>query len=722
MKWYRNLSIKLQLTIIVTAMVVGFAAIGFGYNRILQAESSAAVTQDQVRQFRELVETAKLELFIAQSFGKEFQITNRLEELEGFDTTMSKGLEIMAILATKVPNQEMRDQLAKITESYTGYQSAIYEVAEAKLAIGLDLQSGLLGDLTENREVLEEKFSSFKNNSIDNAFGIMRDNESAYLITEDKSYIANMTTAHAGFQQAVNKSSIPKAAKPELIADSKLYNDTFIELAKSIDSNNTAALKSQNISDVLVSGFEKLGILVGSFVKDRGNRLEKEKKSISITFAATLAAVLLIIVGMLLLFARKTGRSLNRLGETVKRIGEGDFEVRTNLTSGDELGVLGRAFDDMLEQRLTQLSATSKENDQLNNSVIELMEAVSQLSENDLTVKAPVNEDVTGSVSDAINLMVEETSRVLSEINAVARDVGQVATAVKNQGDEVADESARERTVVDETMGQLKKAAAVMIQVARLAKTVNEVAEDTSRSTQTAVVAVNSTSSGMNDIRETISETEKRIKRLGERSQEINRAVDIINNIAERTHVLALNASMQAAAAGDAGRGFAVVADEVQRLAESSQNSTSQIGTLVGNIQTETAETMATMNKTIDKVVKVSEISQAAGEQMQQTQEKANELAHSVQKIARSSVNQAKVSNDIYSQAEKIQASTQVTHEALNAQALNTKRLVESSNRLLETVSVFKLPGANKEQETVIMDSAKASLEDRVVDIRAAEQ
>ena len=156
--------------------------------------------------------------------------------------------------------------------------------------------------------------------------------------------------------------------------------------------------------------------------------------------------------------------------------------------------------------------------------------------------------------------------------------------------------------------------------------------------------------------------------------------------------MLALNASMQAAAAGEAGRGFAVVADEVQRLAESSRESTSQIGSLVSNIQAETAETMATMNKTITQVVEGSELAQEAGRQMQETQRTTNELVNSVGRIATQSTDQAKVSDQLREAAADIQKSTQETASELNEQAQQTNRLVEYSAELLKSVSVFKLP------------------------------
>jgi methyl-accepting chemotaxis protein len=210
--------------------------------------------------------------------------------------------------------------------------------------------------------------------------------------------------------------------------------------------------------------------------------------------------------------------------------------------------------------------------------------------------------------------------------------------------------------------------------------------------TQTALETVTNTVSGINNTRDTIRETEKRIKRLGERSQEISAVVNIINTIAERTHILALNASMHAASAGEAGRGFAVVADEVQRLAENSREATAQIATLVSNIQTETADTVNAMNAAISQVVDGSRLAEQAGEQMKRTQQSTSELVAAVQQIAANSHEQAQVSNALLKRAQQIQDSTRQTSQRLQEQTEQTDNLVEYARGLLSSVHVFKLP------------------------------
>jgi methyl-accepting chemotaxis protein len=187
---------------------------------------------------------------------------------------------------------------------------------------------------------------------------------------------------------------------------------------------------------------------------------------------------------------------------------------------------------------------------------------------------------------------------------------------------------------------------------------------------------------------------EKRIKRLGERSQEISQIVGLINTISERTHVLSLNASMQAAMAGEAGRGFAVVAEEVQRLAENSRQATAQIANLVQNIQIETNDTIATVNRTIDQVVQGSELARTSGARMRDTRETTARLVQMVQTIAQSTITQISLADNLQNAAGEITKSTQQTAEQLAQQSQITNSLVAASQKLVESVSVFKLPAA----------------------------
>ncbi len=405
-------------------------------------------------------------------------------------------------------------------------------------------------------------------------------------------------------------------------------------------------------------------------------------------------AVALLGLGLLIAFSllRSVTKPITKMQDTVNAIAEGDFAARSQLGGDDEFGQLSRAFDNLLDDRVARLAEAERENEDLNNSVVQLLQAVAQLSNKDLTAKAPVSANVIGTVSDSINLLAHETGRVLSEVTSIAAQVKLATERVKRQADSVNATAAAERSDVERASENLANANKVMTQVAELAAASNRAAEQATTSTVTALGAVNETVRGMEGIRESIAEAEKRIKRLGERSQEITGIVNLINTIAERTHVLALNASMQAAAAGDAGRGFAVVAEEVQRLAESSRQATQQIAQLVNNIQIETADTINTVNKTISQVVAGSELAAKSGQQMRETQQSTASLVELVKRITSSAQVQMKITTELRNRVHQIGASTEKTAAEILLQSEATADLSKSADRLVESVRVFKLP------------------------------
>jgi twitching motility protein PilJ len=269
--------------------------------------------------------------------------------------------------------------------------------------------------------------------------------------------------------------------------------------------------------------------------------------------------------------------------------------------------------------------------------------------------------------------------------------VDAASSYVKSQATTVAETASAERNSVLTMAMELEEATDEIKRVAKLADSSSEVAGRAITTAQSAQLSVAGTVKGMVSIRETISEVEKRIKRLGERSQEISQIVNLINQISERTHVLALNASMQAAMAGEAGRGFAVVAEEVQRLADNARGATTQIAGLVYNIQVETNDTINTVNKTIDQVVQGSEMATRSGEDMNNTEASTRELVDLVQRIAASSVDQVRIATALQLRMDEIVESTQTTSRQVESQSESADLLVQSAKRLVDTVSVFKL-------------------------------
>ncbi len=431
-----------------------------------------------------------------------------------------------------------------------------------------------------------------------------------------------------------------------------------------------------------------------STLKDELNATVAKLRRGQLIISGLVAGLILLGGVIAYLIAKNITGTVNKLQQSVEKVRAGDLQALSVVESKDEVGDLGRTVNTLLQERIAAQQKAEDENDKLNNSVISLLTTVAELSQRNLTVRAPVTDDVIGTVADSINQLTDATSGVLRDVTKIAGVVEHASKRVKQQSDAVNISAESERDSVVRLMTTLNASTTAMDEVSALAQNSNIAASDASRSTESAMATVESTVRGMDAIRETISEMEKRIKRLGERSQEISQIVGLINTISERTHVLSLNASMQAAMAGDAGRGFAVVAEEVQRLAENSRQATAQIANLVQNIQIETNDTIATVNKTIDQVVQGSDMARSSGEKMRETRATTQRLVQMVQTIAQSTIAQVKLAADLQVAANEITDSTQKTAEQMLQQSQVTNSLVSASQKLVETVSVFKLPVA----------------------------
>ncbi|MDQ6975598.1 MAG: methyl-accepting chemotaxis protein [Mariprofundaceae bacterium] len=400
--------------------------------------------------------------------------------------------------------------------------------------------------------------------------------------------------------------------------------------------------------------------------------------------------VLIAALGLALVFARILTTPLSSIEASVRRLAAGDFTARCNMNTGDEFQSLGDAIDHLVSERADFLSS-EEASELLNEHIIQVLDAVAELSQRNLTVNVPVTEDIIGPVADALNLMTEETSEVLKEVREVAQYVDQSSNRLEQLASDVNTLAESESAGVQNMAEKLMQESKTQTTIASIAETSNTTAQLASKRVQEARETVGKTASGMHDIREIIHETEKRIKRLGERSQEISSITDIINTIAERTHVLSINASMQAAAAGEAGKGFSVVAEEVQRLAESSRNATAQIATLVKNIQIETVDASETMARTIEQVVAGSQLADDAGKIMEESRDITAQLAEMVNNIALMAENQATAGKALREDAEDLRNTTEQTAKKIIEQNAETEKLANYSTQLRDSVGSFKL-------------------------------
>ncbi|MCX7098477.1 MAG: methyl-accepting chemotaxis protein [Methylococcales bacterium] len=474
-----------------------------------------------------------------------------------------------------------------------------------------------------------------------------------------------------------------------LVKEAIALSDTEI-VSKPVPNFSSTAYYTQysqainEMYKVIDIGFNELDAIFTRQIKTATEKL--------LIISTVIVSLLLVCALIAIFIVNSITRPVSLLLGVMQKLAAGDSKVRANLEAEDEIGVLGRQFDSMVDQREAVRVKIEQENDTLNNSIVELLMTVAKLAQKDLTVRATVEENVTGPLSDALNLLSDETAKVLNRVVQIAGEVAGASLQVQSQSAQVINVAAEEKLEVEQAANELGAASVAMLEIAKLAVSCNEAAEKAIKNTDKAQETVLGTIQGITTIRDTIRETEKRIKRLGERSQEIGGVVSLINDIAERTHILSINASMHAASAGEAGRGFAVVANEVQKLAENSREATSKISALVNNIQVETADTVITMNNAISQVVRGTELAQQAGDEMRETRDTTADLVQLVERISASSTTQSENSQRLVERAKQIQKSTEETYSQLQDQGTQTELLVNLSGMLVASVDVFTLP------------------------------
>ncbi len=691
MKFFNNLNITQRLNILQILLIISSVIVGITFLTVNKLQSNLNKETARLNTEVNLSEQANSSLLMLRRHEKDFLA--RLDDKYNIkhEKEMNKLNNIFQQLLSMSNNSQNKRVISSAQQFAKQYRQAYIELVEIQKAIGLSEKSGLHGKMRNSIHLVEEKLKSVNNLLLDRSMLTMRRHEKDFIQRRDTQYTQRLINEFNNFNTLLNQSDITFALKEEIANLTKDYYNSFLAFAADIDKLIIKIADMRAAAHSTEPLFSEMAQVATTLRAEKIAAAASTNRWYLIIFFTVLTLMSGVIIFSLMQISKGIRLSLSSLGDTVKRIADGDYSARTNLKTGDEIGDFSTIFDQLLDDRVATLAATEKENDKLNDSIIDLMEAVFKLSEKNLSIRIKVAEDVTGPVADSINLMVEETVTVLSNIKSIAESVEVTVSSVREQGDILSQVASQEREVVTDTMSKLELSSNTMSNIAKVASKCNVIAARASKSTGDALKIVTNTERGMGDIRETIAETEKRIKRLAERSQEITSIVEIINNISERTHVLALNASMQAAAAGDAGRGFAVVADEVQRLAESSRQSTSEIGSLVKNIQSETAEAMLTMNTTISQVVEGTKLAQHSARQMMSTQKTAEELTVAVAQIAKFSTSQAKANSDLVTEASQIVQSTEKTSIELDNQLKQTNELVMYSKKLLDSVLVFKL-------------------------------
>jgi twitching motility protein PilJ len=350
----------------------------------------------------------------------------------------------------------------------------------------------------------------------------------------------------------------------------------------------------------------------------------------------------------------------------------------------------------LLRDARRRLSEQAEQNERNQAAILQLLDELADLAEGDLTVHASVTENFTGAIADSINFAIDQMRGLVSNINRVSVRVARAAEETQQTARSLANASENQAREITAASTAINEMAVSIDHVSSNAAESAAVAERAVAIANKGADVVQATIGGMDTIRGQIQETSKRIKRLGESSQEIGDIVSLINDIADQTNILSLNAAIQASMAGDAGRGFAVVADEVQRLAERSSAATKQIAALVKTIQTDTNEAVISMEQTTTEVVSGAKRAQDAGVALEEIESVSTSLAELIQNISNAARQQAASAGHVSNTMGVIQEITSQTANGTEATAKSVGALAEMANEMRVSVEFFKLPGDSK--------------------------
>jgi len=333
----------------------------------------------------------------------------------------------------------------------------------------------------------------------------------------------------------------------------------------------------------------------------------------------------------------------------------------------------------------------AKEGQDNQEAVLQLLDEMGDLADGDLTVKAEVRDNIAGAIADSINYTIDSLRDLVVEINHATEQVTSATSVAQDTSEQLLNAAETQSAQITQTTEAVNDMTRSILQVSSNAAQASQVAQRSLEAAIQGSQAVQNTISGMNEIRTQIQETSKRIKRLGESSQEISEIVELISDITEQTNILALNAAIQAASAGEAGRGFTVVAEEVQRLAERSSEATKQISAIVKTIQTDTHGAVAAMEKSTEGVVEGARVADAAGQALNEIESVTTNLAHLIQSISTATNAQTDSAKTVANNMQMIQEITTQTTQGTKLTADSVGQLNSLAEELRDSVAGFKL-------------------------------
>jgi methyl-accepting chemotaxis protein len=512
----------------------------------------------------------------------------------------------------------------------------------------------------------------------------------------------NLNSPLVGMRVAFKNDSTPqKSLQPTLepyLAASIAATNAYLELIKKkvIDAS-TPELTPEENNAVGMAALEANFRLWDEAVKALdfllNKRIDGFKRNRNFALIGVGLAVMLAM-GLVVVVVRGVIRQITALKDMFFQLGIGNMQARAAVVSRDELGEITSELN-ALNDSILPLVQSRDERDRIQESIEKLQREVAAVAQGDLTKEAEVTADITGPIATSINGMCEQLRKLISDVLEATLRVSSSANEIYATTNHLAQGSEAQAEQIVNTSAAIDEMAVSVHQVSENAASSAQVAQQALANAKQGNRAVQNTIGGMNHIRDQVQETAKRIKRLGESSQEIGQIIQLIDDIADRTSILALNASIQAAMAGEAGRGFAVVAEEVERLAMRSTDATKKIASLVKTIQSETSEAVAAMEKSINEVVNGSKLANEAGQSLAEIEGVSVQLAELIQSISLASKQQARGAEVLAKSMSEISQITQQTAAGAKQAAVSVSELTIQAENLRKSVTSFKLPGTN---------------------------
>ncbi len=554
----------------------------------------------------------------------------------------------------------------------------------------MDEASGEQVKLQQSQDVLGDAVMAIESFPVNNAWYLLKAGLLDYLTTPNVDTIALLHEKSATLQNLVDVSPVIPATKELVQEHLAAFKKWFVEV---VNSDGIIAARSSSCQDAvqraepIIQSF--LDYAVQNEVEILAAMEHRASQVIQLVVAVGLVSVL-IGVFMTIRLSRGVTVQVNHITGLLSEIGRGNFQARSAVVTHDELGVIAAGLNAMLDN-ITVLIQSQEERDTIQESIMKLLEEISALSDGDFTVRAEVTEDMTGAIADSFNAMADQFSDIIRKVKTATESVDITTVQVARQTMGLAEKNIEQVRGVTAAVDAIEEMIASIRQVADNALQSASVSRRSRQNAQEGAQAVSETGKAMAEIREQINETARSIKRLGESSLEIGNIVRIIDDIADRTSILALNASIQAAMAGEAGHGFAVVADEVQRLADSSSNSTKQIELLIKSIQTEIRDVTNRIDESIGKVVQGSKLADGAHCKLQEIEDVANQLAQLIEAITTATINQVKMSESIAKTMEDVGEVSRESSLSSQDTATSMNILSKTARDLRSAVEVFRI-------------------------------